>query len=344
MASSTDAIIQIGGSSNQTAPLKTGVSIGPETAAPRTTIIGTDGPDILFGTPGDDDIFALAGDDTIFGTTGNDVIDGGTGFDTVDYSLVAAPITLLPQGVFDSGANVGQLRSIERIIGAVGQPNTIDGSKGSGPASFDINLEVNRLTVNNIPGLPPLNFTVENFVNVVGTSNADTIIGSSANNLLTGGAGNDTLSGGGGADTLIGADAIARGVGERDILTGGTGVDRFILGDKSGSYYKGQGNNDFAQITDFSFGEQIQLGSGDTYRIQLSRSGFDLFSTTGGIQDLIAQVQFSKVRGVGALSMSNSSLDAASVDSLTGMSNVGTSDGTFSIASGQTLGIFTGAV
>jgi RTX calcium-binding nonapeptide repeat (4 copies) len=339
MASSTDAVIQIGNSPSQNIQQKTSDSISPQIVAPRTTIEGTDGPDILFGTNGDDDIFGKAGDDTIFGTIGNDVIDGGTGFDTVDYSGVAAPITLLPQGAFGAGSNVGQLRSIERIIGAAGQPNTIDGSKGSGAASFDINLAANRLTVNNIPGLPPLNFTVENFVNVIGTSNADTIIGSSANNLLTGGAGNDTLSGGGGADTLIGTDAIARGVGERDILTGGAGVDRFTLGDKSGSYYKGQGNNDFARITDFSFGEQIQLGSGDTYRIQRNLRGFDLFSTTGGIQDLIAQVQFSRVLGVGTLSEPNSSFETSSVDPLAGVSN--TADGTFSIASGQTLGIFT---
>jgi Ca2+-binding RTX toxin-like protein len=339
MAGSTDAFIQIGGSSNQNAQLKTSDSISSQIAVPRTTIEGTDGPDILFGTNGDDDIFGKAGDDTIFGTIGNDVLDGGDGFDTADYSYVAAPITLLPQGAFGAGSDVGQLRSIERIVGAAGQPNAIDGSKGSGAAAFDINLAANRLKVNNIPGLPPLNFTVENFVNVVGTSNADTIIGSSANNLLTGGAGSDTLGGGGGADTLLGTDAFARGVGERDILTGGAGVDRFTLGDKSGSYYKGQGNNDFARITDFSFGEQIQLGSGDTYRIQRNFRGFDLFSTTGGIQDLIAQVQFSKVLGIGGLSVSDSSLDSSSTDALTGASN--TPDGAFSIASGQTLGIFT---
>jgi Ca2+-binding RTX toxin-like protein len=339
MASSTDSVVQIGNSPSQNIQQKTSSSISPQIAATRTTIVGTDGPDILFGTNGDDDIFGLGGDDTIFGTIGNDVIDGGTGFDTAEYSGVAAPITLLPQGAFGVGSDGGQLRSIERIIGAAGQPNAIDGSKGTGTASFDINLAANRLTVNNIPGLSPLNFTVENFVNVVGTSNADTIIGSSANNILTGGAGDDTLSGGGGADTLIGADVIARGVGERDILTGGTGVDRFTLGDKSGSYYKGQGNNDFARITDFSFGEQIQLGSGDTYRIQRNLRGFDLFSTTGGIQDLIAQVQFSRVLGVGSLSASSSSLEPSSVDPLAGVSN--TSDGTFSIASGQTLGIFT---
>jgi Ca2+-binding RTX toxin-like protein len=342
MANSTDGIIQVGSSSSPNTQQKTSAPAALGAPVSRTRIEGTDGPDVIFGTPGDDDIFGKAGDDIILGTRGNDVINGGDGFDTVDYTGVGEAITLFPRGVFGGGSSdVGQLQSIEKIVGDAGQKNTIDGSSGSGTASFDINLGANQLTVNNIPGLAPLNFTVENFVNVVGTSNADTIIGSAADNVLTGGAGNDTLRGGGGADTLIGSDAIARGVGERDILTGGVGVDRFVLGDTSGSYYKGQGNNDFARITDYSFGEQIQLGSGDTYRVQRNTKGFDLFTTTGGTQDLIAKVQLSTTMGASTPSSSRSSLDNSSADPLT--SGLSIPDGEFSIASGQTLGIFSGA-
>jgi Ca2+-binding RTX toxin-like protein len=333
MANSADAIVQIGAPS-ASAKLQT-----PNALIARNQIIGTDGPDILFGTVGDDEVLAKAGDDIIFGTTGNDILNGGDGFDTVDYSDVAAPITLLPKGVFDVGSEPGNLISIEKIIGAAGQKNTIDGSKGSGPASFNINLATNQLTVNGIPNLPPLNFTVVNFVDVVGTNNADTIFGDEANNNLSGGGGNDTIRGAGGADILTGTSSTARGVGEHDILTGGTGVDKFILGDSLGSYYKGQGNTDFAQITDFANGEQIQLGSKETYSLQRNLNGFNLFTTTGGVQDLIAQVQFSGGIGIKGASLSSPS-DVLTVDPL---GEISSPDGAFSIASGQSLGIFTGA-
>ena len=336
MASSSDISVQIGAPS----VLKQAASL---TAAPRNQIVGTDNPDILLGTAGDDDIFAKAGDDIIFGTTGNDVIDGGTGTDTVDYSDVGAPITL-PQGDFAAGSDLGVLKSIETIIGAAGQKNKIDSSKATGTASLDVNLAANRLTVNNIPGLPPLIFTVQNFVDVEGTKNADLIVGDSASNTLVGGGGNDTLRGGGGADTLTGTDATARGVGEHDILTGGAGVDRFILGDTLGSYYKGNGASDFARITDFSSGEQIQLGAQETYRVQRNTSGFNLFTTTSGIQDLIAQVQFSRplaIASLGSLSVTNSA-DALAADSLTSAFST-VPEGEFTIASGQTLGGFVGA-
>jgi Ca2+-binding RTX toxin-like protein len=326
MATNTTGI-QIGDSSTPT-------RFSPSTSPPRTLITGTEGADVIFGTPGDDDIFALAGDDTILGTRGNDIIDGGAGFDTVDYSDIGAPITLLPRGFYQDGSFMGgQLINVERIIGGVGQLNKIDGSTGSGPVAFDIDLQANRLSINGIPGASPLTFVVENFVNAVGTSNADTILGSNASNTLAGGAGNDVLKGAGGADVLTGTSSLARGVGEVDNLTGGTGVDRFILGDASGAFYKGQGNSDFARITDFSFGEQIQLGSGDTYRLLRSKVGFDLYTTTGGIQDLIAQVTFSYgIRFPKPGYMEESSTD------LVGL----LPDGDFSLTSGQSLGVFTG--
>jgi Ca2+-binding RTX toxin-like protein len=325
MATNTTGI-QIGESSPPT-------PFSPLITPPRTLITGTDDADVIFGTPGDDDIFALAGDDTILGTMGNDVIDGGVGFDTVDYSDIGVPITLLPQGVFDNGDfKGGQLLNIERIIGGVGQLNKIDGSSGTGPVSFDIDLGANRLSVIGIPGASPSTFVVENFVNVVGTSNADMLTGSNANNTLAGGAGNDLLNGAGGADVLTGTSSLVRGVGELDNLKGGTGVDRFILGDASGAFYKGKGNADFASITDFSFGEQIQLGSGDTYRLLRSKTGFNLYTTTGGIQDLIAQVTFSYGIRVPRSGSMEESTDLVSF----------LPEGDFSLVSGESLGVFTG--
>jgi Ca2+-binding RTX toxin-like protein len=127
-----DATIIIPGTTN----LRTS---GENLTISRNQIIGTGNPDILFGTPGDDEIKALGGDDTIIGTTGNDLIDGGNGFDTLDYSNLGQAITLLPKGVIgdNNGSSGGQIVSIEKIIGAKGQKNTIDGSEGTGGATFD---------------------------------------------------------------------------------------------------------------------------------------------------------------------------------------------------------------
>ncbi|MCV3213465.1 hypothetical protein OGM63_07975 [Plectonema radiosum NIES-515] len=292
--STPDAAIVIQGTSN----LRTNLT--PDTIL----ITGTDNPDIIFGTPGNDEIRALAGDDTIFGTIGNDVIDGGSGFDTVDYTNLGQAITLLPRGVIGGGdSSGGQILNIERIVGAKGQPNAIDGSGGTGPTSFDINLEARQLIVNNVPSLGSLNFVVENFVNVTGTPNQDNIVGSSGNNTLNGFGGDDNLIGGNGNDTLIGGDGNdtllgttntgTSGLNERDILTGGSGVDKFILGNASGSFYKQNGNRDFAEITDFAFGEQIQLGTGDVFNIQRNKSGFNIFAVKDNQNDLIARVTIS---------------------------------------------------
>ena len=35
-------------------------------------------------------------------------------------------------------------------------------------------------------------------------------------------------------------------------LTGGSGRDKFVLGNSHGAYYVGSGNNDYAKITDFN--------------------------------------------------------------------------------------------
>ncbi|MBD2775308.1 calcium-binding protein [Iningainema tapete] len=316
-----------------------------QTVVERNVIVGSDNPDIIFGTLGDDDITALGGDDTIFGTVGNDVVNGGSGFDTVDYSFLGQAITLLPQGaVSEGGSSGGNLVSIERIVGAVGQNNTIDASSSFGGVSVDINLAQNRATINNIPGIGSQTFTVENFVNVVGTASDDVIVGNDANNTLIGLGGNDSLIGGLGNDLLIGGDgndilqgsidSPNRNPNEQDILTGGAGSDRFILGNASGSFYKVGGNSDFAQITDFSFSDSIQLGSGDVYNVQQSGTGFNVFVVANGVSDLIAQVTVSTGTQTARTAFAAFADDSNSLLVPTG---------DFQLASGETNGIFVGA-
>ncbi|NJO70824.1 MAG: calcium-binding protein [Oscillatoriales cyanobacterium RM1_1_9] len=140
----------------------------------------------------------------LVGSRGSDSLDGGNGFDTADYGNLGNLITLRAVGVVDKGsAGTDQILNIERIIGAIGQDNVIDGAvPGGGPVAFNVNLAAQSLTTVGIPGLGNVTFTVENFVDVIGTSNTDTITGSSADNEFGGSAGNDTIDGGSGNDIV----------------------------------------------------------------------------------------------------------------------------------------------
>ncbi len=276
-------------------------------------IVGTEGPDILNSTPKDDLVLAKGGDDTIFGSLGNDFYNGGKGFDTLDYTLLGQKITLLPRGFIGNGSSQGSnIQEIERIVGAPRKDNTIDGSGGGkSPVFFTIDLSKNKLIVENTPTFGSVEFVVENFVNVEGTENTDFIVGDNKNNKLSGKGGNDTLIGlfgndtligGSGNDTLTGADPDVENTvrSEKDILTGGAGTDKYVLGNKSGSFYDDFGNKDFAKITDFSFGEQINLGQGETYNIEQKNNGFNIFVVEDFGRDLIAKVVISSgiIKGI----------------------------------------------
>ncbi|MEM6399092.1 MAG: calcium-binding protein [Cyanobacteria bacterium P01_D01_bin.116] len=321
-------------------------------------IVGSENPDILNTTPGDDLVLAKGGDDTIFGSLGDDIYSGGNGFDTLDYTLLGKKITLLPQGLIGNGNSQGsQIQEIERIVGAQGKDNTIDGSGGKTNVFFTIDLAEEQLIVENIPGLGSVEFEVENFKTVEGTENADTIIGSDEADKLSGNGGNDTiignlgsvggdtLLGGSGNDTLIGSDPSVSTTlqSERDILTGGSDVDKYVLGNDNGSFYDDFEGNDFANITDFQFGETIQLSGQETYTIDQINNGFRIFVIEDSGQDLIANVTFSF--GVASLESNEKSalLKAGSeltVESATSAVFADIPDGEFTINSGEQKGIF----
>lgn len=311
-------------------------------------ITGTNGPDILFGTSGDDSISALGGNDTIIGTTGADFIDGGDGLDTADYTDFGEAVTILPAGAFDNGAD-SQLFQIERIIGATGQQNIIDGSSvEDNSTSINVDLGNNSLTVENIPTIGSISLEVENFVRVIGTNNPDIIVGNNANNNLRGGAGDDEIVGGGGNDFLIGSggsdrlngtDSLLRGANERDGLVGGGQSDRFIVGDETGSFYIAAGDSDFTEIRDFSSGDIIELGRNETYSVERTGSGFNLFSEQGEGQELVAKVQFSSFN---SSFVSSRSISEISTDSSSSFDNqIELPNDSFQLDSGESLDIFT---
>ena len=206
-----------------------------------------------FGTSGNDSLTGTEADDTLFASSGNDTLNGADGTDTADYSSVGEAITLERAGVINKGSlGSDRISNIESIIGADGQENAIDGSTGtSGETSFTINLQTNRLTVNDIPTLGDVTFRVENFVNATGTSKGDSIVGNNSNNLFSGGTDNDGLSGVGGNDTLFGNAG-------NDIIIGGSDADVLVGGEDNDTYKYNSifdSTPDSTDTIDFQIGE-----------------------------------------------------------------------------------------
>lgn len=203
--------------------------------------------------------------DTFVASNGNDFMSGGAGLDTADYRQIGRAIALTSRGFVNKGtAGVDQILSVERIIAPIGFSNTINASSPSNsPTSISVNLASNSLSVNNIPGLGSLSFNAINFVNVIGTSQADSITGSELNNQLEGGAGNDFIFGAGGNDALIGGsgnDTLDGGIGN-DLLGGGTDND-LLLGGSGSDALLGEAGNDVLNGYGFTLGEVDTLSGG----------------------------------------------------------------------------------
>lgn len=144
-----------------------------------------------------------------------------------------------------------------------------------------------------------------------GDSGNDTVIGYQGNDYLSGGDGDDTLGdwyhgepgtdflvGGDGNDVLYAYGGNAEG-NEYDSLYGGSGADKFVLGQETNSsvngyaYYLGDG---YATITDFSWseGDKFQAyGSIEDYTLGTGNWSGDSLQDTGIYykQDLVAVVQ-----------------------------------------------------
>lgn len=251
-------------------------------------IYGTTGSDTKTGNSGDDTIFGwanggnanspsgndtlngAAGNDNLLGGTGNDLLIGSLGNDTLDGGLGS---DFLNGGV---GNDIYIIDSITDTITEAANSGT-DTVESTVTYTLSTNLENLRLT-----GTSNINGTGNSLNNIVfgsrgnntlngragndtldGNFGNDNLNGEDGNDTLQGGPGNDRLNGGSGRDILIGVwpgSPISPGLGETDTLAGGSGADRFVLGDAKKVYYTGQGNDDYALITDFnSIQDLIQL-------------------------------------------------------------------------------------
>jgi Ca2+-binding RTX toxin-like protein len=246
-------------------------------------LLGWTGNDVLDGWTGNDILNGEAGDDTLMGYLGNDTLNGGSGIDTADYSNLNQGITLGPGGLISKGlAGVDSIFAVENIVGNADFINTIDASSGdSGLVSLNVDLSLNSLTVNNVPGLGSLNFGVFNFIDVTGSTEADDIAGNLQANILDGDGGNDFLFGDGGNDLLLGgtgsdildgwtgSDTLDGGSGNdtllgytgNDVLFGGTGSD-MLMGESGDDFLNGYGGTvgEFDVLSGGSGADTFALG------------------------------------------------------------------------------------
>lgn len=248
--------------------------------------------DNVEGTDNNDTIVGNSNDNVFVGSKGHDTYDGGSaGFDTVDYSDLGQQITLKALGVVDKGsAGIDQFLgnpnpftpSIDKIVGANGQRNLIDGRvAGSTPTTFNVDLADEDLFISGFG-----NFEVENFRDVIATANSDVIEGDDTtglSNILFGQQGNDFIRG-------VDENGTAPGLKELDVLVGGSGRDTFEVGQFfSQDYYLSNstfadpfGNDDFAFIFDFNIGvDRLNISLTNPYVFNFFGLGVDIYADTG---------------------------------------------------------------
>ncbi len=303
--------------------------------ADNNLVFGTHNSDIILGTNDQDIIQGWAGNDTINASQEDDIIFGGIGIDTYDYNdlLEDGSITVSLDLVFENISvvnsssisiisrveiavdkdllhrdiiidTVGEINlddPIEPIIGTIIAPIAGDNTFQADASSFGgfIDLSQNLYIFDgaaNVDG--SVEFTIENFVNAIGSKNRDRLIGNSEDNrlegrnqndFLNGGAGSDTLVGGQGNDTLVGSSSLLQDKAI-DVLNGGQGADLFILGDAEGTFYQSDLENDWAKIQNFTDEDKIQLSPNDTYLVQNSDERFELLVVKETGTDLIAKI------------------------------------------------------
>ncbi|WP_019507374.1 hypothetical protein [Pleurocapsa sp. PCC 7319] len=171
----------------------------------------------------------------------------------------------------------------------------------------------------------------DNIVDNSLTISHDNFQGLQGNDIIVGGLGNDVILGGEGNDTLSGAGAnIVSNTGEvgffansssegnlygQDTLTGGQGLDVFVLGDPNNfnniegipvrtNYYNGAGNDDYALITDFNQSE-------DLIHLNGSRSDYNLGTSPIGLPEGIGIYQSEELIAIIQGDITNLNLEAS---------------------------------
>ncbi len=130
-----------------------------------------------------------------------------------------------------------------------------------------------------------------------------TIWGTTGNDVITGKAGNDQLAG----VSQSGTSASNLGRRQIDTLTGGAGMDLFLLADSRGSFYDdgstgSQGFGDYARITDFNPAEdKLQLKRDAQYLVRNANGGTEFFLGDGDFRFSSRDELIARLDGVNLL-------------------------------------------
>jgi Ca2+-binding RTX toxin-like protein len=299
-------------------------------------LVGNSLANTLFGLGGDDTLDGGAGNDSLIGGEGNDyyIVDAvgdrvlesdGEGTDTVE-SRLAANYTLgvgIENLVLGSGGSSGTGNaennilignSVANTLRGLDGNDTLDGGAGvdsliggSGDDYYIIDNIGDRVFETADQGIDTVEARVTGYTLANGVENLILFgavaagTGNSLDNVLTGNLASNSLNGGAGSDTLTAAGSN-NGRGQRDTLTGGAGVDSFILGNESGAFYddgnaSNAGAGDYAYITDFTAGQDVLVLSGSASDYFVKASGisgltgtFGIFKGTGAATDELISV------------------------------------------------------
>ena len=205
-----------------------------------------------------------------------DYFTTGAGNDTINTGLGDSDFT-------DGGAG-DDLLIVDYSIGDTGRGMTLS----TGVTTEGFQGTAYRLNAAGNATLDRVDFSGINRFQVTGTSQNDNINTASGNDTINSGAGDDNIDAGAGDDNIDGVNgaSLTPGLGEIDSLTGGTGSDRFILGNATKVYYDDantltNGSSDYANINDFN------IANGDIIQLQGTSSNYLLAVVGADTQILI---------------------------------------------------------
>jgi Ca2+-binding RTX toxin-like protein len=243
------------------------------------TLKGEGGQDALYGGDGWDKLYGGSGNDFLNGSDGSDYLNGGSGIDTM-YG--------------GRGNDSYRVDSTGDTVVEYADQDYVNGGSGldvvTSSLSYTLSDNVEWLVLEGSSAINGTGNSLNNIISSVDsnyTSVNNILNGQGGHDQLYGNVGNDTLIGGSGNDTLYGAGYPNWGKGEIDTLTGGSGADKFVLGDvdygSSNKHYfyndgkfSNTGVGDYALITDFNTSvDTIQLaGSAASYELKAAPISF----------------------------------------------------------------------
>lgn len=251
--------------------------------------VALSGSGSLTGTAGRDSLMGSNGDDKLNGAGGADYMRGGTGNDTY---------------VVDTVSNV----TPDRTVGL--NQDVIDETPETGIETVEASVTWS-LNLSNSLGQAA---GIDNLV-LTGKNNIDAT-GNYLSNNIKGNAGDNTLTGFGEIDGLAFATpqqkstAQERYLKQVDILRGGGGSDKFVIGDLDGAHYTLSGDLDFAQIKGFTPGVDRIVVNGDAgdYRLIQVGGNRDVWIFVAMSGQLIAKVDGTELTALSAISQVSNGL------------------------------------